>query len=132
MVVNESRRIIYANDVARWALGLERDVSLNELHLQAVEGGLLDELTKQSTDAAPGDALVMQTLHTVLEEEWTAAAALVTFEGQPATAVVIGRRPLRRGDDAGGHDRAVAAGPRTSDHLLRQVGLARLGPGQSA
>jgi hypothetical protein len=111
--------------VARWAFGLAADLSLSDVHLEAVEDGFLGDLIKQ---AMAGDrrTSALERLTTAFAEEWVAVAAPVTFDGRPAAAIVIGRRSLRR--EPGDVTAQNALPSHLTDCLLRQIGLGYIRP----
>jgi hypothetical protein len=123
MVANEQRHLIYANEVAYWAVGPGRVVPSSKVHLEAVEGGFLAEMIRRTMTPRAKDVAVTRTLKTVLEEEWSVLVALTTFNGDRAAAIVVGRRSLVKRDLA---TQTAHAAPPSSviDRLLDQIGLA--------
>jgi hypothetical protein len=122
IVVKSDQRVIYANEVARWAFDLGGDLSLSDVHLEVVAGSFLGNTVDQAMASEGRRASALRTLTTVFAEEWVAAAAPISFEGRPAVGIVIGRRSLRRVDVA----ERTAQTPsmaQLAECLLRQVGL---------
>jgi hypothetical protein len=122
IVVNDCQRVIYANEVARWAFALDGDLSLPDVHLEVVAGSFLGDTVEQAIASGALAPPRLRTLTTALAEEWMAAAAPISFESKPAAGIIVGRRSLRRVDVA---DRTAqtASQAQLTECLLRQVGL---------
>jgi hypothetical protein len=122
IVVNDCQRVIYANEVARWAFAPDGDLSPSDVHLEVVAGSFLGDAAEQAIASGGPRAFALRTLPTALAEEWMAAAAPTSFDGKPAVCIIVGRRSLRRVDVA---DRTAqtASHAQLTECLLRQVGL---------